>query len=258
MRRAFAALLVLAAAGCGSPYPAAPTGSPPSPGASADDGVLSLSVAPAPYALQALVRRWRVADIYDYVITLQRWNGSSFVDFDPPLTVVLPQKVETPKQQAVFTNLKQGAKYRAVLVVRGNAGGTAPTEVLNADTPTAPVFDLTAAQDVQDELAMSLHGQLDAIPFAGSAAVFVDAVPVGATDLEAALKDATSGETLATIAYPVDGRATFSNLKAGTEYQVVVTAKQGTATLQTTTSAPFSWDPAATDLETDRVVNLAF
>ena len=253
------ALLVLAAAGCASPTPAAiPDGNAPEHRAAVPAGTLTLSVVPAGYALQAIARRWLTTDIYEYAVTLQYWNGTSFTDFDPALTVVLPQKVEVPKQQAMFSHLKQGSKYRAVLVIKGNAGGTAPTYVLNAAEAVTQVFDLTADQDVQEAQAATLVGQLDAVPFSGNATVDADNLPAGTTDLEAVLKASVSGTTLCTISYPVTQQASFSSLKAGTGYQVVLTAKQDGATLATASSTSFSWDPAATSLDSEQSVTVIF
>ena len=259
MRRAIATLLLLAAAGCASPNPATvPGGRVAAPGAATRTGSLTLAVAPAAYAIQAIARRWLASDIYQYEVTLQYWTGTSFADFEPAMTVVMPQKVEAPRQQARFSNLKQGTRYRAVLVVRGNPGGTAPTTVLNADATVAAIIDLTASQDVEEAQAVTLQGQLDAVPFAGAATVEVAGVPAGTTDLEAVLLDAVSGTALSTLSYPVTQQARFSGLRAGTTYQLALTASQDGSALATAHSDPFSWDPEAPSLASEQPVYITF
>ncbi len=172
---ALGAVLTLGLAGCAAPQ----TATTP---VSAADAITAFTtqggnravsvamVAPKEAAFQtaATVHRWVEADIFQYEATLKVWNGTSYADLPSPLTVVVPRKGQLPKSRAVFTNLRQGAKYQVVVTARGNVGGTAPTTFLNANTTTATVFDFTAAQDVEDTLSANVQVVFDAVAFNGS------------------------------------------------------------------------------------------
>lgn len=122
----------------------------------------------AGYAVQTVQHHWVADDIYQYTATLKVWNGTDYIDFSTPVQVVVPQKGSAPKTRAVFTNLKQGTKYRVELSAEGNDGGTAADTVLNAGTPTTAVFDFTATQDVEDTLSSTLTVTFDQVAFSGT------------------------------------------------------------------------------------------
>lgn len=132
----------------------------------------------ADYKTQATVHRWVDNDIYQYDVALKVWNGSSYVDLNPAIAVVVPRKV-TPKTKAVFTNLRQGSKYQVSVVAKGNVGGTAATVTLNS-TPATATFDFTGTQDVENTLAADLRIVFDAVAFNGSGTTTVQ-TPVEGT-----------------------------------------------------------------------------
>lgn len=130
--------------------------------------VAAVHIAPAQdgaFQTQTVIHKWVDNDIYQYEASLKYYNGTSYVDFVPALTVVVPRKV-TPKTMAVFTNLRQSMKYQVSLTAKGNNGGSAATTVLNS-TPATAVFDFTATQDVQDTLSANLQITFDPVPFSG-------------------------------------------------------------------------------------------
>lgn len=191
MKKLFALpLLMLLAAGCSAPSPVA--NGPATVGTAAQaasaqpvvadshmGGTKTVAVTIAPpkdgafasragYAVQTVQHHWVAGDIYQYTATLKVWNGTDYVDFTTPMNVVVPQKGTAPKTRAVFTNLKQGTKYRVELRAEGNNGGTAADTVLNAATPTTAVFDFTATQDIEDTLASTLTVTFDQVAFSGT------------------------------------------------------------------------------------------
>lgn len=249
MARALTILLTLMLAGCGLPYPATPVSAEASCTA-------TLAIVPPHYTIQSTARRWLATDIYEYDVSLQAWNGTSYADLSPPVTVALPPSGTT---RAVFTHLRRGVRYQARLVIRGNPGGTAPDSVLNAhSTRTPPVFDFSASQDVEDTVSATFQDDLDAVDFSGTATISPAAFPAAATDWAATLTDAVSGAVLASTTGTAAQRAVFSHLKAGVSYQVALEARQDGVPIATASSAPFSWDPAATSLEQDQTVAVSF
>ena len=120
------------------------------------------------FGLLTVQHRWVVADIFQYTANLKVWDGAAYVDFATPIDTIIPRKGAEPKTSAVFTNLKQGSKYRVQLTAQGDNGGTSPLTVLNGDTETAAVFDFTAAQDVEDTLTTVLTIVLDQVAFSGT------------------------------------------------------------------------------------------
>ena len=162
-------------AGCAFPGTApGPISSPDAvTAASALGGKRSISVTMLPpqdasYQTSAIVHRWVDNDIFQYEATLKVWNGTSYVDLQTPLTVVVPRKGQAPKSRAVFTNLRQGFRYQVAIAARGNVGGTAATAQLNANTPTAAIFDFTAGQDVEDTVSSNVQIAFDSVPFNGN------------------------------------------------------------------------------------------
>lgn len=249
MARALTAFLALTLTGCGLSHPAMRL-----PGEAACTA--TLAIAPPRYAIQSTARRWLATDVYEYDVSLQVWNGTSYADLDPPVTVALPR---AGAARAVFTQLRRGRRYRARVVIRGNPGGTAPTTILNAhSTRPAPVFDFTPSQDVADAVSATFQDELDPVDFSGTATVTPAALPATATDWAATLTDAASGAVLASASGVPAQQAVFSNLKAGPSYQVTLEARQDGVAIATTHSAPFSWDPAATSLEQALTVPVSF
>ena len=119
------------------------------------------------YNILAAVHHWVDNDIVEYRATLKAWNGTAYADFATPLQVVVPRK-GTPKNSAVFTNLKQGSKYQVSLQAWGDDGGNTATSQLNADTATTAVFDFTATQDVEDAPSETMTITFDQVAFSGT------------------------------------------------------------------------------------------
>ncbi|HEY9722903.1 MAG TPA: hypothetical protein V6D47_12905 [Oscillatoriaceae cyanobacterium] len=141
-----------------------------------ENGTKSVAITVTPprvsgYHTAAVVHHWVANDVYQYEATLKVWNSgsSTWDDLATPVTVVIPQKNGTPKTKAVFTNLKQGAKYEVVLVAKGNDGGSAADTILNADdTGNTSVFDFTATQDVEDTASATMTITFDQVAFSGT------------------------------------------------------------------------------------------
>lgn len=157
---------------------------PPSPSLSPEDHLvvdagykggraiaITLSaVATGGYTNQALVHRWVDNDIYQYEVILKVFDGANFVDLTPALMVVVPRKGPSPKNKVAFTNLKHGKRYQVSVVAKGNPGGTAPAQILNA-TPSSAQFDFTASQDVEDTLSTTVQVALDPVTFNGTGTI---------------------------------------------------------------------------------------
>ena len=118
------------------------------------------------FATQASVHRWVDADIYQYEVTLKVGDGTSFSELPTPLTVVVPRKRD-PKSRAVFTNLRQGRIYQVSVIAKGNAGGTAPAQLLTT-VPATARFDFSATQDIEDTVNADLRVVFDPVEFNGS------------------------------------------------------------------------------------------
>lgn len=126
----------------------------------------------AGFATQAIVHKWVREDIFQYDVTLKVFDADTngYVDFSPALVVSVRQKdAGGGLNQAVFTGLSHGKKYRASIVARGNNGGTAADTVLNANTDTHVDYDFTAYQDVEDTLTQHAKITFDAVAFNGTA-----------------------------------------------------------------------------------------
>jgi hypothetical protein len=240
--------VILAAAGCGR----APVAPPPDASAQV---VVEIR---APLAAQAVSRRWQVADIYQYEVSLRRWEGTGFTDLSPPLRLVLPQK-DAPRHEARFLNLRHGARYRVDVVAKGNAGGTAPERVLNSETPSGVEFDLTGAQDVSDQRRASVTVRLDPVPFAGTLVLRPLNVPAFVQRFDVALQEAASGVTRYAATFAPDQTMTLTNLKAGIPYTVLLEAYRGNGRLyRSIESDVVLFDPSQTELEQDRVLEIPF
>ncbi len=245
---AIATLLVSA---CASPVAA--------PSLSANATAPALVIEPqaaARYDLLAVTRRWRPSDVFQYTVRLTRWNGMAFVDLPTPVVVVLPQKGAV-RTQARFTNLSQGRRYRATVTAWGNAGGTAPAQVLNAGTPSVAEIDYRGAQDVQDTLLRQVSITLDPVSFSGTAVVNPLNVPPGTQNYDLELSTG-SGAVVYSTSFARMRMMTLSNLKAGVPYTVTLTARRANGTVQAQASAAWSWDPKAPELEQDLTVPVTF
>lgn len=246
-------LLALGLSGCG-----AFASHPPLPGVVSKAGRgLALTIRPA-YQLQAVTHRWVADDIHQYDVVLRAWNGESFVDLAPAAAVVLPQKGSGARQRAVFTNLKQGVRYQATVLAKGNAGGGAPERVLNAQAPSRLTFDFASPQDVEATLVREVSVTLDATPFSGTFTLAPATPPAGTDGYEARLEDAESGATLFVGTYGASQTMALRNLRTGIHYRVRLGALADGARLQEATSAVLSFDPSGQDLEQDLTVPITF
>lgn len=227
---------------------------PSAPAAGMRDVVLHLDPAPAAYGVQALARRWRASDIHSYEVTLRVWDGASFVDLASPVVVQMANLAST----ATFRRLRQGRRYQATVVARGNAGGNAPDQVLNTLQPASSSFDLTAGQDVSDSYAAALQVVLDPVPFSGALIIQAVAPPAGTDAYEATLLDAATAEVVATVAYPAGQQGRFERLKTGIHYAVRLRAYSGDAALDEAEGASVVFDAAAAELEQELATAVPF
>lgn len=219
-------------------------------------GEAILSLTPA-YQTQAIAHRWVASDVYHYEVTLRVWDGTTFVDLVPAVTVVLPQ-TGTAKSEARFSNLRQGRSYRASVVARGNAGGTAPQAVLNAQTPCMVDFDFRAAQDIENVLLRSVTVKLDPVPYSGNLTISPQNVPSNAASFDLELQDQSTGVTLFSASYPRSQTMTLNRIRTGVRYLIVLSAKRANGSVSRTTQSPYYVDPRGQDLEQDQTVSLVF
>jgi hypothetical protein len=247
------ALLALGLGGCGAfaPHPLLP-----GVVSEADRG-LALTIRPA-YQLQTVHHRWVAGDIHQYDVVLRVWNGEAFVELSPAATVVLPQKGTDTKSRAVFTNLKQGVRYQATVLAKGNAGGSAPEHVLNAQAPARFTFDFTSSQDVASTLAHEVLVTLDAVPFSGTFTLAPANPPAGTDGYEAHLEDADIGATYYVGTYAATETMVLRNLRTGIAYRVRLSALADGISVQQATSAPYFFDPQGQELEGDLTIPITF
>ena len=250
---AWAAVAALAPAGCTS----APLAGPAAPTArEATSAVLTLQVAPPDlYGLLAVVRKWQPTDVFEYDVTLQRWNGSTFVGLVPALTVVVPRAAAT---RAVFMRLRQGTRYQASVVARGNTGGTAATTVLNATVPAAATFDMTAGQDVVDAPTASATVTLDTVPFDGAFKVVPANVPSSTKTFNFTLVRTDTSQTLVTASYAMGQTMNLAHVKAGVPYKLTLVALKSNGGTVGTATQTFSFDTAAATLEQNADMAVTF
>ena len=217
-----------------------------------------MALAAPPFETQAISRRWKGSDIYQYEVSLRRWDGARFAELEPPLTVILPQQGKR-KHQARFDNLRHGQRYRVEVVAKGNPGGTAPKTILNSEVPCWAEFDLRGLQDVESVRTQSLSVSLDPVPFSGTLALDPRNVPGPVRRFAVTLRDAASGATRASGAFTRNQKMTFSNLRTGTSYQVALTAYRANGQVyRSLTSEVVRFDPAAGELEQHRTLPIAF
>lgn len=258
VRRAwFLAVLGGVVAACGT-TPAQDPATPPL----SQDLVVTVSAPPPavePLAIEprAVSRRWQASDIFQYEVSLRRWDGEGFAELSPPLSVVLPQKGER-RQEARFTNLRQGARYQVDVLAMGNVGGTAPELPLNSETPARVTFDLSGTQDVANARRESVSVTLDPVPFSGSLTLAFGTMPGFIKSLTVDLLDASSGETRYSASFEPRQTMTLSNLKVGVDYQVRVAAYRANGRLyRTVESEIVRFDPEAETLEQQRTLEIA-
>ncbi len=222
------------------------------------DLVVALSPPRPPLKTMALSRRWGDADVFQFEVSLRRWDGDRFMDLAPALTVVLPRK-DASEHEARFTNLRAGMRYRAEVVAKGNVGGTAPDMILNAQEPSGVDFDLTGAQDVENVHYRSLSVRLDSVPFSGTLELLPQNVPTLVHRFSVDLRDAVSGESRFAGSFAKTQTLTLSNLRAGISYRVLLTALRANGKpYRSVESEVVHFDPAAPELEQDRSLAISF
>lgn len=203
-------------------------------------------------------RRWLASDIFQYEVSLRRWDGSGFMELDPPVRLVLPQKGES-KHEARFTNLRAGERYRVDVLAQGNAGGTAPERVLNSETPAAVEFDLGGGPDVESEKRERVGVTLDPVPFAGALTLRPVNVPGFVQTFTVDLQEAASGQTRYAGSFTYRQTMRLSNLRAGVDYRVLLSAYRANGRLyKTVDSGVLRFDPSATELEQERSLDFPF
>lgn len=246
--------LGLLLAGCGyQPHPVLPLPAAARPVALE----LRLGAPESRYSTQAVSHRWVASDIYQYEVTLRAYDGAGDPGPNAAVTVVLPQ-IGTPLSTAQFTNLRQGLRYEAEVVAKGNVGGTAADLVLNSQSPTQAVFDLTASQDVETSYTWSGGVTLDSALFSGSLRLEPQNLPVGTDELRVTLKNDDTGVTIYAANYAPTETMTLLNLHLGVPYRAWIEAISGGTVLSTTTSARYAFDPLGQDLEQDHVSRPSF
>ena len=220
--------------------------------------VVMVSAPPPAVETMAVSRRWQASDIFQYEVSLRRWDGEGFTELEPPLSVVLPQKGER-RQEARFTNLRQGQRYQVDVLAMGNVGGTAPELRLNSETPTRVMVDLSGTQDVASERRERVSVTLDAVPFSGTLTLAFANLPAFVRSLTVDLLEASSGETRYSASFEPRQTMTLGNLKVGVDYQVRVAAYRANGRLyRTVESEIVRFDPEAEPLEQERTLEMAF
>lgn len=226
---------------------------PPAPG----ELVVSLNPWP-PFEDRDLARRWRGSDVFEYELSLLRWDGSRFAELDPALRVTLPQQGE-PRREARFANLRHGERYRVEVLARGNVGGTAPERILNSEIPCMSEIDLSQPQDAESTITRSLKVWLDPVPFSGTLEVAPRNAPSFVRTFSLELRDADSGETRLSETFTRAQTMILSNLRTGVAYQVVLMAYRANGQLYRTLTGPIvRFDPEADALEQVRRLELSF
>lgn len=178
------ALSLLLAAGCvptGLSIPGtgnaattvAPAGSVVADSKQGGDRTLTIRIGGASdgtYTSQALVHRWVAADVFEFDVVLTL-NGQ------PVVTV--PVRANQGQATAVLTHLKAGVAYSVAVIARGNVGGTAGTQVLNAMTPATGAIQFTGSNDVENSKSVSIMVKLDDVAFDGTATVSINVIDGG-------------------------------------------------------------------------------
>lgn len=218
--------------------------------------VVTVSAPPPAVETVAVSRRWQASDIYQYEVSLRRWDGAGFAELVPPVGVVLPQKGER-RHEARFANLRQGARYQVDVQAKGNVGGTAPDVLLNSEVPARVLFDLSGAQDVESVRRENVSVRLDPVPFSGALTLAFRNLPSFVQRLTVDLLDASSGETRYSDSFGPRQTMTLTNLKVGVDYRVRVTGYRANGRLYNTVeSEVVRFDPAADTLEQQRTLEI--
>lgn len=155
--------------------------------------------------LLAVVHRWVIGDVFDYVVSLRhRGADGAFVDLDPPLTAVVSAKEEDPAGTVMFTDLAHGEVYQAEVVARGNKDGTAPEQILTTQNRSVAIFDFSKVQDVEDTLVTDVRVVLDGMNFVGKGTVVIETVDgdYGRPDRAPAAADGSPTPEPAALATP--------------------------------------------------------
>lgn len=217
-----------------------------------------LAIAPPSFETLGVSRRWQASDIYQYQVSLRRWDGTGFAELSPPVSLLLPQKGEA-RHEARFTNLRHGDRYRVEVLAQGNVGGTAPDGVLNAEVPCRVEFDLAGGQDVESERWQQVSVRLDPVPFSGTLTLRPMNVPGFISRFSVALRDSQSGETRYAGQFVAKQTMTLTNLRAGIPYKVLLEAYRANGNLyRKAESEVVRFEPTADALEQQRTLVIAF
>lgn len=202
--------------------------------------------------LQAVARGWHGADVYEFDVATRVQDPATglYVVPAPSLDRVLLQK-PTPSTHLLLPGLSATRRYQLTVTARGNAGGTAPDQVLNASAPAVVVLDPPASGG---QLPAQIAVPLDPVPFGlslqlPSNATTPGSVPAWATRVDVALADAAASATpLVTATYTPDRTMTLNNVRGDHHYTVSLTVHSATG--HTTTTIPDYFVARADDVET--------
>lgn len=198
-------------------------------------GRLTLDFAPAAArALTALARPWRPDDIVqlDIAVALFDPQADAFVAPPLPFDVSLPQK-PTPTTRATFDGLDLAGRYRFTVTARGNLGGSAPEQVLNATRPAVLEVDFA---DPDLLATRSLAVPLDPVPFAAELrlpgpATRATPFPTWLTGFAARLLDPGRGPTpVASASWAPAQDRSFVNVRGDLPYRVELDVKSAAGT----------------------------
>lgn len=220
--------------------------------------VVTISAPSPSFESQVVSRRWRASDIFQYEVSLRRWDGTGFIELAPSVQLVLPQKGER-KREARFANLRAGGRYRVDVLAKGNAGGTAPDRLLNSETPAAVEFDLRGGPGVESERRERVSVALDPVAFSGRLMLHPRNVPAFVKTFKVDLREASSGQTRYAGSFTSNQTMRLSNLRAGVDYRVGLSAYRANGRLyKTLDSGKVHFDPAALELEQERTLEFVF
>jgi YVTN family beta-propeller protein len=192
---------------------------------------ITLALSPA-RELASIAKSWHAADIFEYDLDLRQLNTvtGTYVPLSPPRTLVLAQN-PTAATLASFGGLVAGAKYQVVVIAKGNAGGTAATQVLNTAQPAIATFDLSAAVPItRQTMSVALDPTVFSLTLElPSNATLPGSVPNWATSLDATLSDpASTGPALASATYLPGVAMHFDNVRGNRHYALAVAIHSAT------------------------------
>ena len=245
MSKPFPWLLILLIVGCGlKPQ------SIPAPGLRQ----AILSILPSGRQIHSLSHRWQATDVFQYQVTLKKWNGTEFADFVPPLVEVVPKQANT---WIKFIDLRPGAKYQAMVVAQGSRGGMAPDLDLNTQTPCVATFDFSGDQDLENTFQQSVTATLDPVTFASTLRIQPQNQPALTSSFALELKNLDNGIIPFMANYPSSQSMVLDSLRVGVHYQITLKARNASGGQIAQAISPFYFDPAGQDLP-DATVSLMF